>query len=377
MSTIFLHPAIRTYRVELFERLSCYNVSFLFTSVNDRKTHAGKETNDILEDTKIQFFQCKEIKIAGKRNFSFDLWRVFKYEKVIFSCATSIPFILLSLPLHLLGRRIILFDEMWKYPDKRIYSILRPIIRFLVRKTVNAYVAAGTSAATYMTDEYGALPVEISIAFNTTKLDKSNLNPEFNDKYIQLKKELQAGGKPVILYLGRVVKYKGLDVLLRALSCELFDAKVLVVGDGSFSSECKALTKKLGISDDVIFWGECAVEESTFFYELADMFVLPTRVLSGDSVGYESWGFTINEAMACGIPVVATDAVGAAHDLIIHKKTGWICPHDNPIALAEVINEVINLEDLGKEVGIDAKKYLSVKCSYVQNENAFYNAINN
>ncbi|WP_066015300.1 glycosyltransferase family 4 protein [Endozoicomonas atrinae] len=376
MRIAFLHPAIRSYRTELFERLSKHNVEFLFTSINSLDTPAGTETESILKTTTIKFYQCKEIEFGGKKNFSFDLWRVFRYQKVIFSCATSIPFLLLSLPLHMFGKRIILFDELWKYPDQKLYRLLRPLVRFLVRTTVNAFVPAGTCAAKYMESEYGATLDNIYTAYNTTTLTNSCPQPLTDSlRFKTLESDLCSAKLPVILYLGRVVKYKGLDVLLNAVAALDFRMKLLVVGDGSFRSECIALTTDLGISDRVIFWGSCEIEESSCFYKLADAFVLPTRFLPGDAVGYESWGFTINEAMETGIPVITTDAVGAAHDLIINGETGWMCQAGNITALADVLKDVIENLEQAKKVGINGKSWVSSKCSYQQNEEAFCQAI--
>jgi|UPI00048B2232 glycosyltransferase involved in cell wall biosynthesis len=377
MRIIFLHPAIRSYRVELFERLSRHGVEFLFTSINSENTPAGVETANILNKTPIKFHQCNEIEIGGKKNFSFDLWRVFKYDTVIFSCATSIPFLLLSLPLNLFGRRVVLFDELWKYPENnKIYNFLRPIIRFLVRKTVKSFVAAGSCATKYITAEYGFDSDKVHIAYNTTicaNLYTHNLYK--SDKFVKLKVEMSLCKEPVILYLGRLVKYKGLDILIQAVAQLKRKVILLVVGDGPFRADCEALAKSFGVFDRVKFWGACESDEVTCFYEEADLFVLPTRFLSGDAVGSESWGFTINEAMGHSIPVIATDAVGAAHDLIMHGETGWMCQAESISALAAVICEALSDLNHARQVGANGKQRLYSLCSYQQNEEAFCQAI--
>ena len=377
MRVVFLHPAIRTYRVELFECLSQHGIEFLFTSINSENTPAGVETANILKTTAIRFHQCSEVEIDGKRNFSFDLWRVFKYDVVIFSCATSIPFLLLSLPLRILGKRIVLFDELWRYPENHsLYDRLRPIIRFLVRKTVKAFVAAGSCAAKYITSEYGIVQDRVHIAYNTT-LSVNSCSQELHNsnKFRKLKFDLVADEGSVILYLGRLVQYKGLDILLKAVAQLEHKVTLLVVGDGPFRSDCENLASSLGITDCVIFWGACEIDEAACFYEVADTFVLPTRFVQGDAVGYESWGFTINEAMGHAVPVVATDAVGAAHDLIKHGETGWICPSEDVTALAAVLSEVISDLNRARLVGVNGKQWLSSRCSYQQNEEAFCRAI--
>ena len=132
MRIVFVHPAIRVYRAPLLERLATRNIECLFTSINEITTIAGIETQRLLQEVEIKYFQCREIPFFGKRYFSLDLWRVFKYDVVIFSCATSIPFLLLALLLKVAGKRVLLFDELWRYPENiTSYDLIRPYIRFL------------------------------------------------------------------------------------------------------------------------------------------------------------------------------------------------------------------------------------------------------
>jgi glycosyltransferase involved in cell wall biosynthesis len=370
---VFVHPAIRSYRAELFERLAKHGIEYLFSSINDVDTPAGIETRRILEKTAIKYHQCREFQLFGRKNFSFDLWRVLKYEIVIFSCATSIPFLLLALPLKIVGKKVILFDEMWKYPEKIfVYDILRPIIRLLVKRTVAGYVAAGSKAAQYMREEYSAVDKKMQIAFNTTSIDlTSQKKLKYSQHFLNLKKEIDCLGRPVVLYLGRLVRYKGLDILIKAVSYLDIRVTLLVVGDGPYRQECEKLIDSCGMNEDTIFWGACDIDEASCFYELADIFVLPTRFLQGEPVGYESWGFTINEAMAFGLPVLASDAVGSAYDLIRHMETGMFFKSEDIQDLQRVLRRVLSDQELMRSIGINGKDYVHRKCSYEQNEIAF------
>src|SRR5262249_39242213 len=134
----------------------------------------------------------------------------------------------------------------------------------------------------------------------------------------------EAGNRRVILYLGRLVEYKGLDVLIRAMSRLPEDTCLLAVGSGPFEETCRQLTRDLNLQDRGRFLGGCTADESRYYYEQADIFVLPARFMEQSSINCEAWGFTVNEAMSLDIPVVATTAVGAAWDLIRDGETGMM-----------------------------------------------------
>jgi glycosyltransferase involved in cell wall biosynthesis len=69
-------------------------------------------------------------------------------------------------------------------------------------------------------------------------------------------------------------------------------------------------------------------------YQAANLLILPSR---GPG---ETWGLAINEAMACGLPIVASNRVGSARDLVVHEKNGWIFKADNEDSLVQTLLDV-------------------------------------
>jgi glycosyltransferase involved in cell wall biosynthesis len=115
-------------------------------------------------------------------------------------------------------------------------------------------------------------------------------------------------GKTVLMTLGRLVsaeRYKGFDEAIEALpdlAKVLPDVTYLVVGDGSDRERLEQKARALGVADRVIFAGNVPETEKADHYRLADVYVMPSQG--------EGFGFVLLEAMACGIPVIASKLDG-------------------------------------------------------------------
>ena len=94
------------------------------------------------------------------------------------------------------------------------------------------------------------------------------------------------------------------------------DAGVIVIGDGPRRDEYVELSNRL-THGSVKFFGFVQPHEIAFYYAQADVLVVP-------SVS-EPWGFVVNEALSCSLPVVCSPQVGAAYDLITEGETGFVC----------------------------------------------------
>jgi len=113
-------------------------------------------------------------------------------------------------------------------------------------------------------------------------------------------------GKSVFLYAGRLIKRKHVDVLIRAVQqLDSAQAQLLIVGDGE---ERPALEALAAGDARIRFIGGASQQELAFYYAISDVLVLPARE--------EPWGLVINEAMACGLAIIAHWQCGAAVDLV-------------------------------------------------------------
>ncbi|MCX6322172.1 MAG: glycosyltransferase [Bacteroidia bacterium] len=129
---------------------------------------------------------------------------------------------------------------------------------------------------------------------------------------------------------------KGLDLLLKSASLlERKDFLLHIGGDGTLLDSYRKMAKELGIEANCKFYKGILRSDIALFYSGLDIFILPSR--------YETFGVVLIEAMACGIPVIATKC-GGPQEIVI-PSTGMLIEKDNPEELAKAIS--IMAENLG------------------------------
>jgi len=150
-------------------------------------------------------------------------------------------------------------------------------------------------------------------------------------------------GTPVeILSVGRLVEKKGFPDLLRACA-RLKEAgsppfRLRIHGDGPLREELGALRDELGLADEVELLGECDTDEVLRAYQRADVFALtPCVTADGDRDGVPN---VIVEAMACGLPVLTTDA-GGIPEAVRHGTTGLVAPPRDVAAISEALELLV------------------------------------
>jgi len=142
----------------------------------------------------------------------------------------------------------------------------------------------------------------------------------------------EVNGRPLILFVGRMVPYKGVDVLLRALVG--LDASAILIGDGPSRPGWTALARDLGLTDRVRFAGEVTHGELAASYHACDTFVLPSVTRA------EAFGYVQLEAMTCGKPVVSTRVPSGVPWVNRHGESGLTVPPGDVDALRRALAEL-------------------------------------
>lgn len=139
-----------------------------------------------------------------------------------------------------------------------------------------------------------------------------------------------------ILFCGQMIARKGVDLLLSAFIRILndgFTAKLLLVGR---EAELPEMMKDLpeDISHHIEYAGFQSPEMLPDFFQQSDIFVLPSR--------YDGWGVVVNQALGAGLPIICSDAVGSASDLVIPHDNGLIFPAGDEDKLYEALHHYIS-----------------------------------
>jgi len=140
--------------------------------------------------------------------------------------------------------------------------------------------------------------------------------------------------RPTFLYVGRLKRYKGVEILLRAVALTRAtrdDVVLDVAGQGDDRLRLERLSRKLGLADAVRFLGFVPEEEKRRLLREAWAVVLPSPK--------EGWGISNVEAAACGTPALASDSPGL-RDSVRHGETGFLVPHGDVPALAQRMLEL-------------------------------------
>ncbi|MBL0171487.1 MAG: glycosyltransferase family 4 protein [Gemmatimonadaceae bacterium] len=155
--------------------------------------------------------------------------------------------------------------------------------------------------------------------------------------------------RPLFAYLGRLKRYKGVDLVLRAFAASnIPDAELEIAGAGEFRADLERLAGTLGVGDRVRFLGR--IDETTKIALLrrawATLFASPK----------EGWGITNLEAAASGTPVIASNSPGI-RESVRHGETGFLVPHGDVAAMAACMRNLSGERALVEHLGIAARRF--------------------
>jgi glycosyltransferase involved in cell wall biosynthesis len=229
--------------------------------------------------------------------------------------------------------------------DQRHHSSLVDVIKRQFIRNCNSFAVPGKSSFEYVRS-MGVPAERIHTAPNAVDIQRFATRAcSARDRQQQCRTELNLPPR-YFLYAGRIIREKGVFYLLEAYTRLAPDLRsqvgMVFVGEGTARNELMKSAPKIN-PGAVVFPGFVQRDQLPSYYALADALVFPT--LS------DPWGLVVNEAMACGLPIIATDVAGGTADLVHDRENGYVIPAANVEKLAEVMEVLARDLQLASRMG--------------------------
>jgi glycosyltransferase involved in cell wall biosynthesis len=161
--------------------------------------------------------------------------------------------------------------------------------------------------------------------------------------------EAERSPTPVFAYLGRLKKYKGVHLVIRAFAASAVPSAILeIAGAGDFRPALESLARSLDLGDRVRFLGRISESEKLSLLRRAWALVFASPK--------EGWGITNLEAAACATPVVASNSPGI-RESVRDGETGFLVPHGDVAAMGAAIRQLAQSRDLVASLGVHARGF--------------------
>lgn len=374
MKLLFIHNTIPEYRIPFFKKLSQkVDVDYVFTDISLNKKIYNNDINFTdIEDLNIKYLP------NGSRHY-FELIKIIMnkdYTHIIIPPMDSLKEYLHAVfsfcIAKLKGKKILYFWEKWEAPynrlpiKKKIKNKLQRIMCKPIIKNVDICIASGTKSKEYFMS-YNIKSQNIVIAYDACEVEYN----KFIDN-IRLEKNIPENDK-IILYYGRIVERKGLDILIKAFDVvqnkKRTGLHLIICGDGEFKNKCEKIVEINDIKN-VYFEGHIHPKNRDKYFSQCDIFVIPSYFWKGIP---EAWGLTVNEAMQFKKAIIATTAVGSSYDIIDEGNNGMIIEEGNQFELENALLYYINNYDKEK-ISISNEKIFK-KINYETMSDSFIEAI--
>jgi glycosyltransferase involved in cell wall biosynthesis len=338
MRVAFVTNFASHYRVKTFETLAQYfDMKYLFFSGGGewywQRRHGTRAGN-------FDYEYLPGISIAGTRVTPSLVTELIggRYD-VVLKCINgrfALPAAYLAARLR--RRPFVLWTGIWSALQTRFHKLTASLARYIYRHA-DAVVVYGEHVREFLVAQ-GVDPRRIFVTRHAVDNDAYNRPvPEAEIAALRRRLEIPPGGK-VVLYLGRLENEKGLPYLIDAFArLGLPDAVLVLAGSGSERERLVNLAAMRGLGARIRFAGYVPAESAPVFYAAATVFVLPSITVP---TGKEPWGLVVNEAFNQGVPVIATDAVGAAAGgLVRDGANGFIVPERDSEALGAAMFRIL------------------------------------
>lgn len=272
----------------------------------------GCDTPDVIEE--IRDFEPDVVLVYG--------WHLKCYLQAAKACR--------SLGIPVVART----DSHLNTPRSRLKSLLMRVYYPWFLKRFDGFCVPGSMAARYL-KTYGVHHSKVKTVPYCVDDRLFLPTPDNSDCRSSADVTLKENSLRRVLFVGKLIPEKQPSVLIEALSLldgSEYSIECVFVGSGVLKEELETQAVRLGVHAS--FHGFVNQSEIVQFYNNADLLVLPSIS--------ETWGLAVNEALACGTPVVVSDRVGCHPELVEDGKTGSIFPHGDAEQLSKSIGEILS-----------------------------------
>jgi glycosyltransferase involved in cell wall biosynthesis len=216
-------------------------------------------------------------------------------------------------------------------------------------RAADGAVSASKFNAEQVRERYG---IEPKVVYNG--VDLGLFTPEDRrDREVlaRLGLEEPSEGKPVILYAGRMIRWKGVEYLIKALPEIKPEGSVLwLAGEGEYRPVLEGMARELGVGHRVRFLGKVEQRDLAALYRQSAGLVATSFV-------NETFGMALCEAMACGTPVVASN-FGGFREVVLDGVSGYLTRPQDPHDISLKVNMLLGDLERAKEMGEAGRRFV-------------------
>lgn len=293
--------------------------------------------------------------------------RKHKVKHVFLPSYSPLPNLLCLLAAKLTGAKAILMNESWGGTEKAGFA--GRLLKKLLVRTFDAGLVGGTPQKDYAV-KYGLASAKIFLGYDVVDIH------HFANEALRWKgvsaEDLPVPNLPArfFLNLGRFVPKKNLGLIVQAYGMAVrqnpeTNIALVFVGEGSEEGRLRTMTKELGLrvrngaeekanaaaGPEVVFYPFQQVDKTPLFFSRCEAFILPSL--------YEEWGLVVNEAMACGAPVLVSENVGCAKDLLVPDKNGFTFDPQDAASLLCLLQRFIDDPLLSRRLGAHGREHIA------------------
>lgn len=341
---LVFHPALAPYRVDFFNSIANnYDTTFYFENKN-----VLAQKFDQNELKKKIVFKKNVLKIGFKvlgRNIRFGILPLLLKQnpKVVITSEFGQITLMCIFYKFIIGYKLfVISDDSLSICQER--NKFKKQYRKWLAQFINGLIIVNSDVINWYkinvnnTINYIEIPV-----IHSNQNFRQELNNALNQSNLNIN-QYNLEGKKVILFVGRLEPVKNLEFLIKLFhQLECKDVHLIIIGDGTMKVKLLDLVNKLYLSEKVIFMGRLEGVKLISWYNIAQLFILPSV--------YEPFGAVVNESLLGGCEVLCSKFAGSK-SLIAEGKNGYIIDPNNieesSIILEKIINKVSEVKNINK-----------------------------